>query len=156
MSIETTDVRSKPQELEIMIAVKLLYAVLQERMELNLCEINLPRVDVHMIAFLSGPTRIGRLAEEMRILPSAMTAVADRLEEQGIVCRVRDKEDRRAWLLQLTPKGLELQAGMFDQISRTFTQTTGLSATDSDILHGLMNKVRHHIEEIGYPEGLEL
>lgn len=147
---------SKPPELEILIAVKVLHAVFQDCIELHLSEISLPRADLHMIAFLSQPTRLGRLAEDLRILPSAMTAIADRLEEQGIVCRVRDQEDRRAWLLQLTAKGAEVQTEMFSAITETFAQTTGLSSDETSALHGLMTKVSQHIDKTGYPEGLEL
>lgn len=155
-NIDNTEIHAKPPELEIVIAVKVLHAVLQECMEEHLTEISLPRCDVHMIAFLSQPTRLGRLAEDMRILPSAMTAIADRLEEQGIVCRIRDQEDRRAWLLKLTPKGVELQTEMYGKVTETFTQTTGLSPSETLVLHGLMKKVSLHIEETGYPEGLDL
>lgn len=150
------EMHAKPPELEILIAVKVLHAVFQDCIELHLRGISLPRTDLHMIAFLSQPTRLGRLAEDMRILPSAMTAIADRLEEQGIVCRIRDQEDRRAWLLQLTAKGAEVQAEMFAAITETFSQTTGLSSEETLALHGLMTKVSQHIDKTGYPEGLEL
>lgn len=38
----------------------------------------------------------------------AMTNRIDRLEEEGVVVRVRDPDDRRSVSVQLTPKGVEL------------------------------------------------
>ena len=38
----------------------------------------------------------------------AMTNRIDRLEQEGVVVRIRDPEDRRSVIVQLTPKGLEL------------------------------------------------
>ena len=38
----------------------------------------------------------------------AMTNRIDRLEQDGVVVRVRDPDDRRSVSVQLTPKGIEL------------------------------------------------
>ena len=38
----------------------------------------------------------------------AMTNRIDRLEQEGVVVRIRDPEDRRSVSVQLTPKGLDL------------------------------------------------
>jgi DNA-binding MarR family transcriptional regulator len=38
----------------------------------------------------------------------AMTNRIDRLEQDGIVVRLRDAGDRRSVIVQLTPKGIEL------------------------------------------------
>lgn len=38
----------------------------------------------------------------------AMTNRIDRLEEDGVVVRLRDPDDRRSVIVQLTPKGIEL------------------------------------------------
>lgn len=47
------------------------------------------------------------LAERLGILPSRMVALVDGLEKRGIVERKRDAEDRRAYALSLTPRGVE-------------------------------------------------
>ena len=38
----------------------------------------------------------------------AMTNRIDRLEQEGVVVRIRDPHDRRSVSVQLTPKGVEL------------------------------------------------
>jgi DNA-binding MarR family transcriptional regulator len=147
---------SMPQEVELMLNVKTLYSAFQERVSCEVRAFDLPQPDILMIIRLTQPTRLGRLAEDAQVLPSTMTAIADRLEEQGIVCRVRDQNDRRAWLVQLTDEGRNLQAEIYEHAKLTFEATTGLSPQDTTKLHELMAKVSLHIRETGYPKGLEI
>jgi DNA-binding MarR family transcriptional regulator len=51
-----------------------------------------------------GQQTAGMLAEETGLTTGAITAVLDRLEQLGYVQRVRDTEDRRRVLVELTPK----------------------------------------------------
>lgn len=46
----------------------------------------------------------GQLAEHLDIEPITACRMIDRLEEAGFVERRRDPDDRRAWLIFLTPK----------------------------------------------------
>jgi DNA-binding MarR family transcriptional regulator len=50
-----------------------------------------------------GPMTAGRLAERARLSPGAMTALLDRLEDKGLARRLRDTEDRRRVLVEVTP-----------------------------------------------------
>ena len=43
-----------------------------------------------------GPTRLGVVAEHLRIAPRSATDVVDRLESRGLVHRTPDPDDRRA------------------------------------------------------------
>ena len=53
----------------------------------------------------SGGLTAGRLASESGLTTGAVTAVLDRLEQAGYVRRVRDEQDRRRVLVELTPEG---------------------------------------------------
>ena len=64
----------------------------------------------------------------------AMTNRIDRLEQDGVVVRIRDLEDRRSVSVQLTPKGIELmdtvmpvlferEKQFLEQFTKTETQT---------------------------------
>lgn len=64
----------------------------------------------------------------------AMTNRIDRLEQEGVVVRIRDPDDRRSVSVQLTPKGIELtdtvmpvlfekENQFFEQFPKTETQT---------------------------------
>jgi DNA-binding MarR family transcriptional regulator len=50
-----------------------------------------------------GPMTAGLLAQRARLSPGATTAVIDRLEQRGLVRRVRDAEDRRRVLVEVRP-----------------------------------------------------
>lgn len=57
-----------------------------------------------------GPTRLGVVAEHLRIAPRSATDVVDRLEARGLVARAPDPADRRAMTVSLTPRGEEVLA----------------------------------------------
>ncbi len=50
-----------------------------------------------------GPITAGRLAELSGLTTAAVTSVLDRLERAGYARRVRDQEDRRQVIVELTP-----------------------------------------------------
>jgi DNA-binding MarR family transcriptional regulator len=52
-----------------------------------------------------GPTRLGVVAEHLRIAPRSATDVVDRLEARGLVRRSPDPDDRRAMTVSLTANG---------------------------------------------------
>ncbi len=52
-----------------------------------------------------GPTRLGVVAEHLRIAPRSATDVVDRLEDRGLVRRAADPSDRRATIVELTTEG---------------------------------------------------
>jgi DNA-binding MarR family transcriptional regulator len=55
-----------------------------------------------------GPLTLGELAQLERVQPPTVTAAVGRLEEQGLVDRERDPEDRRVSRVQVTPAGRKL------------------------------------------------
>ena len=52
-----------------------------------------------------GPTRLGVVADHLRIAPRSATDVVDRLESRGLVERAPDPDDRRAMTVRLTEPG---------------------------------------------------
>jgi len=61
------------------------------------------RTDLRIIDELSGgPQAAGELATRIGISPAAMTTALDRLERKGHARRIRDPEDRRKVLVELT------------------------------------------------------
>jgi DNA-binding MarR family transcriptional regulator len=57
-----------------------------------------------------GPTTLGALAESERVAPPSITRVVAKLEEQGMLLRERDADDRRVIRVALTAKGRNLLA----------------------------------------------
>jgi DNA-binding MarR family transcriptional regulator len=54
------------------------------------------------------------MADALYVTPGAMTGMADKLIEMGLVRRVRAENDRRIWYLQLTDRGNE----RFDSVQK--------------------------------------
>jgi len=54
--------------------------------------------------------RSSELAHHLHIAPRSATEVIDALEAKGLVARSPDPTDRRATLVSLTPRGVELNA----------------------------------------------
>jgi DNA-binding MarR family transcriptional regulator len=72
----------------------------------DLLDLTVPQVSALMF-LRPAPQRIGRLAERLRTsLPSA-TSIANRLEQRGLIERVRDETDGRVVMCRLTPSGEE-------------------------------------------------
>ena len=57
-----------------------------------------------------GPLPMSNLSRDLGMSLSAMTQIADRLERSGFVQRVRDEDDRRVRVLQLTPSAERVMA----------------------------------------------
>jgi len=69
-----------------------------------------------------GKTNFRKLAERMKVSPSNITGIIDRLVEQGLVSRVENPEDRRILNLQTTSKGEALIAELRERRSIYLTQ----------------------------------
>lgn len=59
-----------------------------------------------------GSTNSRKLAAALRVTPSNVTGIVDRLVEQGLVSRHENPEDRRTLLLQTTEKGESVLADL--------------------------------------------
>ncbi len=70
------------------------------------CEVTTPQlVCLHMLS-LEGRLTSKALAEKVRLHPSTLAGILDRLEAKGFVSRERDHEDRRSVFVELTKRGV--------------------------------------------------
>ena len=84
----------------------------------------------------------GRLATQLGLSSGAMTARLDKMEDAGLIRRLRDPDDRRGVLIELTDSGRELweetiavQAGKESLVQAT------LSERDQDRLNDLLRRL---------------
>ena len=98
-----------------------------------------------MIVLLVGQSAGGNAAELCDLLgydPGAMTRLLDRLEEKGVVRRVRDAGDRRTARLELTASGKALYpkilAAMVDVFNRLLR---GFSRSEVSELEGYLKRM---------------
>jgi MarR family transcriptional regulator, transcriptional regulator for hemolysin len=86
------------------------------------------------------------LAHGLDIAPITLVRLLDRLETAGLVSRLPDPRDRRAYLLTPTAKALPLIACIHD-ITRTIQREAwfGLSDTETNQLSTLLRRIRSNL-----------
>jgi DNA-binding MarR family transcriptional regulator len=85
-----------------------------------------------------GPMPLGQLAEKIACVKSNVTQLVDRLENDGLVRRVPDPNDRRSVLAAVTDLGRErYQAG-----------AAALSQTEGALLHDVPAGLRDEVTEL--------
>lgn len=98
----------------------------------------------------NGPAGVTELARVAQLHPGAMTRLLDRLEERGIVRRVADPTDRRAWRIHMTDAGELLWADVSDCGQRVREQAMrGMDADDRERLTSLLTQVRDNLTPSG-------
>lgn len=86
-----------------------------------------------------GSTNFTKLAEALGVTPSNVTGIIDRLEEQGLVRRTQNPEDRREITLQATDKGEALVSNLKEAGMKQMTQILSLLSVEelSCLVRGL-------------------
>jgi DNA-binding MarR family transcriptional regulator len=100
---------------------------------------------------------VAELARQCQLDGGAMTRLLDRLEDKGLVARVRSSEDRRVVNLELTAAGREAAKqipAVLCKVQNAFLQ--GLSVEEWQQLKGLLRRVLDNgLKLQGNPQGKE-
>ena len=67
-----------------------------------------PQLTVVKILEQIGDLSLSELSDKIRAQNSTVTGIIDRMEREGLVTRIRSKEDRRIVSVRLTDKGVKL------------------------------------------------
>jgi DNA-binding MarR family transcriptional regulator len=90
----------------------------------------------------------GDLAKRADLTSGAMTSRLDQLEEQGFVRRLRDPDDRRGVLVELTEKGRKRhQEAIGVQARKEALLAEALSEREREQLNGLLRRLMLTLEE---------
>lgn len=87
------------------------------------------------------------LSSQLGLNESAITAMVTRMIKSGLLARVRDQSDKRAWKLKLTAEGREAAARIqapFETINARIE--TGLSESEIVQLSSLLRKLAKRFE----------
>ncbi|UOA25774.1 MarR family transcriptional regulator [Pseudosulfitobacter sp. DSM 107133] len=142
-------------EIFLMKSINALSSVFETRVQSLEHELDLSRREFHILMQLTEAKRMGALAEELQILPSTLTAIADRLEHGGLVYRLRDTQDRRAWLLDVTDAGRDLQIHLGEFAAQEFREVTGLNNQEIETFVMMMQKVMNNMTSDTCSEGMK-
>jgi DNA-binding MarR family transcriptional regulator len=81
--------------------------------------IGVNRTDLRCLDWLSdGPMTAGQLTEATGLSSAATTTLLDRLEQKGLVRRLRDATDRRKVLVEMTELGQRLAGDIYEPLAR--------------------------------------
>lgn len=89
------------------------------------------------------------VAQQLRISQSGLTGKLDRLENQGLIERIPDPEDRRVVRLGMTDEGRTVIDEAFDTSLRVYqSMIEGLSREDLRRLDNLLEKLLTRLDEL--------
>ena len=120
--------------------------------EETLDQLGITMSDWHVLTALhwaGAPYRrkAGKLARHAELTSGAMTSRLDALEKEGLVRRLRDPDDRRSVLVELTEKGREThEQGMGIQAQKEALLAEALTDREKEDLNSLLRRVMVMLE----------
>jgi DNA-binding MarR family transcriptional regulator len=114
----------------------------------------LPRFDLmaQLERFPRG-LRMNELSKRMMVTGGNVTGITDLLEREGLVERVADAADRRAWRVRLTRAGRKAFAAMAAEHERWVVEAfAALSAREMSAMAALLARLKTHVRSL---EGIE-
>ena len=136
-----------PEPMGVVLRIQALAKILGEQTAARLQEYELQwwQYDVLSTLRRQGPPftlPATALAESAMLTSGAMTNRIDRLEDEGLVCRMKDDSDRRKVLVQLTDKGLKLiESATEARFESAMDALESLSARQRNALSDLLRLV---------------
>jgi len=116
--------------------------------------ITLPRFDL-MAQLERHPEglRMGELSRRMMVTGGNVTGITDQLEQEKLVVRVADPNDRRAFSVKLTPAGRRAFAKMAAVHEGWVAELLGgVTPAEKGRLIELLSKMKHHLNAPGEDE----
>ena len=83
--------------------------LVRQKMFLNKCFCDLSHSEIEVLLFLeeNGTSTMKTVSDHLRIKPSSVTPVIEKLFKKDILKRIADKKDRRIVYISLTKKGIK-------------------------------------------------
>lgn len=151
--MKTTKKYGKKADLALTTWVKLAraFASFTKKSNDNIKSFGLTQPQFAVIEILGhlGPLKVGEICNKMLVSGGNMTLVLDNIEKLGHIERIPSKEDRRAILVQLTPKGKELFEETFKTHAEHITKLMSILTLDEQkTLGDLLKKLGTAVKEL--------
>ena len=117
------------------------FASLRDDFTAKASECQLTLSQAKLIRELAKPQSQRELARDLHYDPSNITALADSLEERGLLERRADASDRRFRLLALTAEGERLRAALEERLARPPKFLSRLTPSEQKQLLDLLSKI---------------
>ena len=123
----------------------------RERMDARMSRFGMTPAQTHVLRYLrqsGGQMPQRELLDSLKVKPSTVNGILDRMEEKGLVERTVSGTDARQRLVALTPAGLEREA----EVKQSFLEAEaliarGLTEEETETLRALLERVIHNLEE---------
>ena len=123
----------------------------RERMDARMSRFGMTPAQTHVLRFLrqnGGQMPQRELLENLKVKPSTVNGILDRMEEKGLVERSVSGTDARQRVVVLTPAGIEREA----EVEQSFLEAEaliarGLTEEETETLRTLLERVIHNLEE---------
>ena len=123
----------------------------RERMDARMSRFGMTPSQTHVLLYLrqrGGQVSQCELTAHMRVKPSTVNGILDRLEEKGLVERTVSGTDARQRLVTLTSSGVERES----QTKQCFQDAEaliarGMTTEETETLRRLLELVIHNLEE---------
>ena len=111
----------------------------------------LPRFDVMAALHRSSDgLKMSEISDLLRVSNGNITAIVDRLVEDGLVSRQQAANDRRAIEIQLTDKGrITFQKQAADHEAWVESLLSGIGSRNLDALMTMLEDINNHLEALG-------
>ena len=124
--------------------VTLAYWLIQKRLNKELFGYNLKNTQYSIIRYLYHHDRSNQeqIASDLIIDKGLCSREVRKLEESGLVTRIKNPSDNRQWICSLTNAGWTLKEDLVrigDQINDTVL--TGLSTKEEEVLYSLIKRI---------------
>ena len=123
----------------------------RERMDARLSQYDMTPAQTHTLLYLyrhNGMSPQCEVIRHLKVKPSTVNGILDRMEEKELVARSVSGSDARQKLITLTEKGIKLQK----QLHQAFEETeqlmmNGLSSEEREIFFFCLERVIQNLEE---------
>ena len=123
----------------------------RERMDARMSRFGMTPAQTHVLRYLrqnGGQMPQRELLENLKVKPSTVNGILDRMEEKGLVERTVSGTDARQRLVALTLAGRKRE----EQVKQAFLEAEalivrGLTKEETDTLRSLLERVIQNLEE---------
>lgn len=102
-------------------------------------ELTIPQINALKILYSNKKMKLTELSQEMKLANSTVSGIIDRLEQQGLVERVRSHEDKRIVYLILSPKTDDIKDDIHDTVNEYLASLVSKGSPEevNDVVKGL-------------------
>jgi len=153
MDAETRAVRDDHGAIRLwlrMLATNRLVETRTRRLLQELFGTTLPRFDLMaQLERQAGGMKMRELSHRLMVTGGNVTGITDLLEDEGLVERVADPADRRAWVVRLTPGGRRAFTAMAQEHERWIVEAFAeLTGREMSLMAALLARLKTHVRSL--------